>query len=297
MSIARLGYIGLSAQNPSDWVGFGEDLLGLQAETDAAGIVTLKMDDHPFRVTVEAGAEDKLAFIGWETEDAARYEAVLDRLNRAGCEVTAGDVAGAARREVTAYSTFSDPDGNPLEVYYGRTNLGKAFVSPQNVSEFLTGDMGLGHVVIPAPNTEQSRQFYKDVLGFGDSDDLTLPPPAEGAPEMRIVFMHADNPRHHSLALFNFPVPTGIVHLMFEVPSVDEVGACLDRITAAGVPLMATLGRHANDNMLSFYAIGPGGIAIEYGCEGAQHDWSTFTPTVSTVADVWGHAYQTPDLG
>ena len=152
--------------------------------------------------------------------------------------------------------------------------------------------MGLGHFVVPAPNIDETHAFYRDVLGFGQSDDLNLPAPAEGAPDMRIVFLHVDNPRHHSLALFNMPVPSGIVHLMFEVPSLDEVGACLDRVNGAELPLMATLGRHCNDNMVSFYVVAPGGIAVEYGYDGLQLDWATFEPTKSTEADVWGHVYQ-----
>jgi 3,4-dihydroxy-9,10-secoandrosta-1,3,5(10)-triene-9,17-dione 4,5-dioxygenase len=292
MAIARLGYLGLSAQDPAAWGPFGTDLLGLMSVAGDGEGVFLKMDDHPFRLMVEKGDEDKLACAGWEVDDAAAYEETVAALEASGATVTRGDEAGAKRRCVTEFCVSADPAGNPIEIYHGRTNVGETFESPQGVSRFLTGDMGLGHVVVPAPNQDETHTFYRDVLGFGDSDDLTLPPPAEGAPEMRIVFMHAANPRHHSLALFNFPVPTGVVHLMFEVPTIDEVGACLDRVTAAGVPLMATLGRHCNDNMLSFYAIGPGGIAVEYGCDGLQLDWETFEPTKSIVADIWGHEYQ-----
>ncbi len=292
MAVARLGYIGLSSQDPAAWIPFAGDLLGLMAASGDDGSVRLKMDEHPFRVIVEPGDADQLAYAGWEVDDEAAYRQTLAELEAAGVEVAAGDAEGAGRRCVTEYASAADPAGNPFDIYYGRTDVGAAFESPQGVSGFITGDMGLGHLVVPAPNTDETHEFYKSLLGFGDSDDLTLPPPAEGAPEMRVVFMHAANPRHHSLALFNMPVPTGIVHLMFEVPTIDEVGAALDRVTQAGVPLMATLGRHLNDNMLSFYAIGPGGIAVEYGCDGLQIDWDEFTPTKSTVADVWGHEYQ-----
>ena len=58
---------------------------------------------------------------------------------------------------------------------------------------------------------------------------------------------------------------------------------------------MSTLGRHCNDNMLSFYVFGPGGIAVEYGCEGKTFDWDSFTPTESTVGDFWGHQYVLPE--
>ncbi|MDH3336468.1 MAG: VOC family protein [Gammaproteobacteria bacterium] len=292
MAVARLGYIGISSQDPDAWNAFGSDLLGLMSVKGPGDGVYLKIDDHPYRIIVNKGAEDRLACMGWEVEDAAAYEHTIAALQAAGTPVEHGDDAGAVERSVSAYCSAADPAGNPLEIYHGRTNVGDAFESPQAVSRFLTGDMGLGHIVVPAPNTDETHAFYKDVLGFGDSDDLTLPPPAEGAPEMRVVFMHAANPRHHSLALFNLPNPTGIVHLMLEVPTIDEVGACLDRINRAGIPLLATLGRHCNDNMLSFYAISPGGIAVEYGCEGRQIDWQNFEATKTTVADVWGHEYQ-----
>lgn len=298
MAVARLGYLGLSSTDTSAWDRFATAQLGLMSVPGAAaavdGDVFLKMDDHPFRLFVEQGDEDRLVATGWELDGEDAYRAAIARLEAAGVSVTAGNEAGASRRCVTEYCSTTDPAGNPVELYHGRTGVGDAFESPAGVSKFLTGDMGLGHVVVPAPNIDETHAFYRDVLGFGDSDDLTLPPPAEGAPEMRIVFLHAANPRHHSLALFNMPVPTGIVHLMFEVTSLDEVGACLDRVTAAELPLMATLGRHCNDNMVSFYVVGPGGIAVEFGYDGLQLDWSTFEPTKSTQADFWGHAYQPP---
>ena len=291
MAIARLGYLGLATQDPQAWMTFGTELLGAMSVEGEGDGVFLKIDDHPFRLVVEKGEEDKLAFAGWEVDDAAAYEKTIAALEAYGATVTRGDEAGAKKRCVTEYCVSSDPAGNPFEVYYGRTNVGEPFESPQGVSGFVTGDMGMGHYVVPAPNQDETHEFYKTVLGFGDSDDLTLPPPAEGAPDMRIRFMHAGNPRHHSLALFNFPVPSGVVHLMFEVQTLDDVGRCMDRMAAADVPLMATLGRHHNDKMVSFYPIGPGGFAVEYGFDGLQLDLDTFEATKSTVADTWGHVY------
>mgnify|MGYP005991471965 FL=1 len=116
----------------------------------------------------------------------------------------------------------------------------------------------------------------------------------EGAPEARVYFMHADNPRQHSLALYNHPHPAGVVHIMVEVESLDEVGRALERVKHAGLPLFATLGRHVNDNMCSFYVMAPGGIAVEYGYDGLLIDWDDYTPTVSTVGDLWGHEYNVP---
>jgi len=80
--------------------------------------------------------------------------------------------------------------------------------------------------------------------------------------------------------------------MIFEVPDIDTVGQCLDRVQQAEIPLMATLGRHENDNALSFYMFAPGGIGVEYGCEGKLIDYKNYKPTQSTLGDIWGHAYE-----
>ena len=295
MSVSSLGYIAITAQDLPAWEKFGTEILGMMlSDRSDDSCLYFRMDDHPSRLIVEQGEEDKLAGVGWEFDDQASFQAMCEKLGSAGVEVCAGVEDLAQRRNVTEIGLGTDPAGNPFEIYYQRTGLQDDFVSAADVSRFVTDDMGMGHVVLPAPNTDETHDFYKSVFGFGDSDNLTLPPAVEGAPEMNIRFMHACNPRHHSLALFNYPVPTGIVHLILEVGSIDEVGACLDRVQKAGYPLMSTLGRHCNDNMVSFYVVGPGGIAVEYGYDGVRIDWQNYQPTVSTVGDFWGHEYVPP---
>lgn len=295
--VISLGYIKLLSPEISAWREFGVDVLGLMLNENQSNEDTLvfRMDDHPSRLVIEKHDQNTLGTIGWELQDEAAWLACIDALKAAGCEVQVGDETGAAVRNVKAFAMSADPAGNPFEIFHTRTGLANDFESPTGV-RFVTGDMGMGHGVLPAPNTDEVHNFYRDVLGFGDSDNLVLPPPAEGAPQMNVRFMHAANPRHHSLALFNFPHPLGLVHLILEVQSMDEVGACLDRVEQAGYPLMATLGRHCNDQMVSFYVFSPGGFAVEYGYDGLQIDWQNFVPTESTQGDIWGHQYVTPEV-
>jgi 3,4-dihydroxy-9,10-secoandrosta-1,3,5(10)-triene-9,17-dione 4,5-dioxygenase len=84
--------------------------------------------------------------------------------------------------------------------------------------------------------------------------------------------------------------------MMVEVGSMDEVGKAMDRVKQAGLPYLATLGRHVNDNMCSFYVLAPGGIAVEYGYDGLLIDWENHVPTVSTEGDLWGHEYHFPGV-
>ena len=104
-------------------------------------------------------------------------------------------------------------------------------------------------------------------------------------------FMHCNNPRHHSLGLYQGEHPSGLIHFMLEVVDVDEVGYGLDRALNADTHISASLGRHSNDRMLSFYMRTPGGFEVEYGCQGWQVDWKTFVPTTSEIPSFWGHKF------
>lgn len=294
MKISALGYVRLRMRDPSEWLRFGEAVLGFVGETAADGGVQLRMDSAPFRYLVEKGDEDRFLAAAWQCQDQIQYEGFMEALAGAGALSGEGSEEEAERRGVIQVAFAEDPSGNAFEIYHGRTG-GAPFSSPIEGVEFLTEPMGMGHVVLPAPQFETTVAFYKDLLGFGLSDDLRLPPPAEGAPEQHLNFLHADNPRHHSLGLYNYQVPSGVAHIMAEANSLDSVGHCLDRVKAAGQPIVASLGRHWNDGMVSFYFLAPGGIPMEYGYDGRQcQDWTGFEPTSGVVADLWGHEYNFP---
>jgi 3,4-dihydroxy-9,10-secoandrosta-1,3,5(10)-triene-9,17-dione 4,5-dioxygenase len=79
---------------------------------------------------------------------------------------------------------------------------------------------------------------------------------------------------------------------MFEAADFDEVGYAMDRREANGVQLTATLGRHANDHMVSFYMATPSGFPVEFGAEGRViDDWSKYPAFHSTVPSFWGHDF------
>jgi 3,4-dihydroxy-9,10-secoandrosta-1,3,5(10)-triene-9,17-dione 4,5-dioxygenase len=167
-------------------------------------------------------------------------------------------------------------------------------VSPYG-HRFVTEEQGLGHVVLTTRDDVESLHFYRDVLGFKLRDSMRLPPqlvgkPADGPPVWLRFF--GVNPRHHSLAFMPGETPSGIVHLMMEVGSSDDVGLCLDRALRRKVPMSATLGRHVNDKMLSFYMKTPGGFDIEFGCEGYEvTDDDRWVARESTAVSLWGHDF------
>jgi len=294
MGIRSLGYVVIETRDLEAWRRYGTEVLGLaEAPSDEPGTLKLRLDNRPFRFLIKSGEAERLTAAGWEFASKAAYEAGLAALREAGITVTAASAAEAASRSVYELARCTDPVGNGLELYWGRFEDFQRFISPVGVKGFVTGDMGLGHVVLPAPAPyfDAVQDFYSKLLGFGLSDEQSFNFPG-GPPEgLRVHFFHAENPRHHSIAFCEIPAESGLFHLMLEVHDVDDVGRCMDRAERHEVKTTASLGRHTNDGMLSVYLATPSGFEIEYGCEGWQFDWSKFVPTRSLAPDFWGHRY------
>jgi 3,4-dihydroxy-9,10-secoandrosta-1,3,5(10)-triene-9,17-dione 4,5-dioxygenase len=255
------------------------------------------MDDFPARLVIVPGSRDRLLATGWEVAGPAELAAVRRALADAGVAVKAGDPGELAARRVTELLRFDDPAGNAVEVFCGAALEHRPAVSPYG-NRFVTGDMGLGHVVLPVPGAaDTALAFYTEVLGFRLRDSMRMP--AEflggkpGDPPVWFRFLGCC-PRHHSLALAPMPAEAGIVHLMIEVAALDDVGRALDRCARRGGPVSASLGRHANDLMVSFYVRTPGGFDIEYGTDGRLVDDATWVTRETTAVSLWGHTFVGP---
>jgi 3,4-dihydroxy-9,10-secoandrosta-1,3,5(10)-triene-9,17-dione 4,5-dioxygenase len=293
--IRSLGYLRIEATDVPAWREYGLKVLGLiegVAGKDPNALY-LRMDDFPARLVIVPGSRDRLSAAGWETANAEGLAAVRERLERAGVAYKEGTPAELADRRVDELIRFDDPSGNTLEVFHGAALEHRRVVSPYG-HRFVTGEQGLGHVVLSTHDDEAALRFYRDVLGFRLRDSMRLPPqlvgrPADGAPAWLRFF--GCNPRHHSLAFLPMPTPSGIVHLMVEVENTDDVGLALDRALRRKVPMSATLGRHVNDQMLSFYMKTPGGFDVEFGTEGRQVDDERWIARESTAVSVWGHDF------
>jgi 3,4-dihydroxy-9,10-secoandrosta-1,3,5(10)-triene-9,17-dione 4,5-dioxygenase len=78
---------------------------------------------------------------------------------------------------------------------------------------------------------------------------------------------------------------------MLEVGRLEDVGRCYDRVRKQKVPISATLGKHTNDKMTSFYMQTPGGFDLEYGWDGLVIDPDTWVATTTTKVSDWGHKW------
>jgi 3,4-dihydroxy-9,10-secoandrosta-1,3,5(10)-triene-9,17-dione 4,5-dioxygenase len=292
--ISSLGYLRFSSADPGAWREFGTRVLGMtEGRGPDPAAVYLRMDDLPARLVIVPGATEALLACGWEVADETALAKVASALDGAGVAVKAGDAGELADRRVGRLLHCEDPSGNVLEIFCGAALDNRPSFSPYG-NRFITGDQGLGHVVLPGSDDEATLAFYTDLLGFRLRDSMRLPgeffgkPAGSGPVWMRFL---GCCPRHHSLALAPMNPDTGIVHLMIEVASLDDVGRALDRCGRRGAPVSSTLGRHANDRMVSFYVQTPGGFDIEYGTDGLTVDDGTWVSRETTAVSLWGHVF------
>ena len=290
IDIRGLSYFVAESTDPVQWQRYAQDVLGMMVSEAPTGGVYVKMDERPFRMLVVPGGESRYLASGWELASERAFNAAIETLDQADVTWRLGSAEQCDQRGVQALLHVTDPSGNHHELSWGHRSDCQPFVSPQGVPGFITGDMGLGHTVLPAPNFDATLAFAKEVLGFELSDIFNFRPDPS-APPIRIHFLHCKNSRHHSLALAEYPVPSGCVHVMVEVESMTEVGRAYDRSIAHNVPQSATLGQHLNDRMTSFYMKTPSGFDLEYGYGGLLVDWQEHSAFEFTRVSLWGHDF------
>jgi 3,4-dihydroxy-9,10-secoandrosta-1,3,5(10)-triene-9,17-dione 4,5-dioxygenase len=277
--IRNLSYIGFITPASEEWRTFGPEILGAQLTADGPdGAVRLRVDRAPWRIALHPGERDELAYLGWDI--GTDLEDATDRIAGAGIAVHRN--VHTRERPAEEVATFWDPFGFRHEL---ATSLGhgEPFEPGREMSGFVTGDQGLGHVVLIVPDLDYAVAFYTTVLGFELSDSI------ETFLSLRFLHCPGHASRHHTLALACVPGMTGLHHLMLEVADMDDVGRAYDVVRQRDLRLAMDLGRHTNDLMTSFYVRSPSGFEIEYGTGGVLVDDRTWEVATYDSGSIWGH--------
>ena len=224
--VRQLGYVGSTATDLAAWRAYTVEVLGFEITPDSSDeTLYLRVDDHHHRIAVHAGDSDDVAYVGWEVADPTELAAMVERIEAAGVATKQGTVAEINVRCVLDLAWFECPyTGVRTEVFIGpEVHFQPPFHPTRPIGGFVTGDQGLGHLVLYAPDLADAERFYAEVLGFATSDRVIVPGMGQIA-----AFMHC-NSRHHSLGLMGIPgTPRRIQHVMFETLDIDTVGTTYD---------------------------------------------------------------------
>jgi len=293
IDIKSMGYVRVASTDLDAWRTFAGKVLGL-AETRGPSEDSLyyRIDEVAARLMVFPAESDHLACTGWELADHQALQDAREHLEKAGVQVEDGTPDELDERRVQELIRFTDPFDNVFELFHGIAYERRPVVPPYG-ARFVTGEQGMGHVVIPVSDDVEALRFYRDTLGFRLRDSMSMPGEFVGKEPGSKVWLRflGVNPRHHSLAFLPMPNPSRCVHIMLEVEELDDVGRALERVRKHNAPLSATLGRHMNDEMVSFYVRSPGGFDIEFGTDGLTVDDRRWVARESTAVSYWGHEF------
>ncbi|HEV7679821.1 MAG TPA: VOC family protein [Candidatus Dormibacteraeota bacterium] len=117
----------------------------------------------------------------------------------------------------------------------------------------------MNHAVLYVRDAQVTAAFYEGLLDFSRVID-----------DPRFVFMRANaSPNHHDVAFFTVGAQAadsgaghssvGLYHVAWEVPTLDDLVACRDRLVAAG----ALVGASDHGANKSLYAKDPDGLEFE----------------------------------
>lgn len=293
---ARMGYALVESLKLEDWLRFARDALGMDVQMQGDTLIG-RLDQHARRLVISRGPLEDVAALGYEIEDQASLDIVLQRLQQKGVEVETGEARGAALRGVEQYWRCIGPKGLPIEFYL--TPLLSDAPLSMLASGYVTGSAGMGHVAITSRRPEAMLGFWQEILDARVSDDI----------EQRMSGLMLDirflrlNERHHSVAVACTrgrrmdPIRTRIQHMNIQCATLEDMTAAYQRCRQLGYRIMMGVGQHTNDRELSFYVESPSGFEIEYGWSPIAVDEENWQPTLHQGISTWGHKPLEHNLG
>ena len=137
--------------------------------------------------------------------------------------------------------------------------------------------MRIGHVVLKVRDLDRSLAFYRDLLGFQVSSEMSNV----------MIFLTATGQNHHDLGLLRVgdqapsPLATsvGLYHLAVQLPDMDAVRAAHALLSERG--LLKGAADHGVSR--SVYTADPDGNEIELYCDAPREEWEGRVHEMMTV--------------
>ncbi len=135
----------------------------------------------------------------------------------------------------------------------------------------------IGHVVLKVRDLDRALGFYRDVLGFRVSSEMSNV----------MIFLTATGDNHHDLALLRVgdsapsPLPNavGLYHVAIQLADWDAVKAARTALSERG--LLKGTADHGVSR--SLYTADPDGNEIELFCDAPREEWEGRVNEVMTV--------------
>lgn len=228
IEVRALGYVVVEATRVDAWCRYAQDMLGMQALDTPDGAPYLKMDERDFRYLIVPGNADCYHASGWELADAAAFDAACAALQRAGIEPIRATRDEAALRRVRAMVWREDPSGNRHELYWRALRLPPLRVAARRAAlrhrQHGPRPRGAAGAAVRRDRRIRARRARLRAVRHLPRLPREIHARSGGTGEAHPLHALPQRaPSQHRL--FEMAAPSGCVHVMAEVDSMDESAA------------------------------------------------------------------------
>jgi catechol 2,3-dioxygenase-like lactoylglutathione lyase family enzyme len=240
--VRRIAHASFETPDIERQVAYYTQILGLTlvARNEEAAYLASTLDHHS--VVLRHGSEPRCTRIAFQLAPDADLDGFERQVAEQGIRTTR---KSDPEPSIPVLISFTDPKGTVMEVFREREFAGQRYQAQGIVPH------RLGHVAFHVEDVQKAARFYREVLGFRDSDWMAD----------FFAFLRC-GPDHHTINL----VETGKVklhHLAFEVRDWSHLQTACDFLSLNGYPLIWGPGRHGIGHNLFAYHRNPDGQIIE----------------------------------
>jgi catechol-2,3-dioxygenase len=269
VDVKRLSHAAIKVRDLAAQEAFYTEMVGLgKTAQDAAGRSYLRCNAAHHALVLVPDAERGLDHLALDVGTPAALRDAAAALTQADVPFEPGPAGEPGHGESLR---LRDPDGFVVELVAGLADAAPSYgvrcVQPRKI----------GHVTLLVQDAKRTAAFYRDVLGFRESNWVA------GS----FVWMRC-NPDHHGLAFAEAGGRIGLHHVAFEVLNFGELAQQADHLMRHGYRILYGPGRHGPGNNQFEYFRDREGNIIEFMCDIEQiWDDSAFVPRVWDPNGLW----------
>ncbi|HEY8694266.1 MAG TPA: VOC family protein [Chloroflexota bacterium] len=274
--VTKLAHVALGALDMNKQAEFYVERWGLDRIDEHGGQLFLR-GDCPQHHIVELNASGKsgIDHVALEVASADDVERAADFLSGQGVEIVTPPTK-ELEPGIAKSMRVRDPEGNVVELVAGVDTVTDAYGSRD------VKPKGLNHVVLWAKDMPAMETFYRDTLGFQQSDAIA-----------NFMTFWRCNANHHSIALCPAREgQTGLHHAAFDTKDWQEFMSAVFWMGERGVQRFWGPGRHTAGNNLFSYYHDPEGNTVEWTSEVEQITDPNYVAPLRQpgpkVTDQWG---------
>ena len=273
--VTEIRYVGYGVPDLAAERAFYTDQWKLIEAGEQEGMIHFAAEggDEGYVVRLRENADKRVDVIALAADSRLDVDTLHEKVVTAGCKIIFAPKDLPTLGGGYGFRFFS-PDGLPFEI---SSEVGRR--TPRQLSRWEGIPQKISHIVLHSPDHQAMVRFFVDVLGFKLSDWLGD----------FMAFLRC-NSAHHRLAIL--PGPPCLNHVAYDMLSVDDMMAGINRLKQKGTDIRWGPGRHTAGNNTFSYFTTPAGFAVEYTSELEDVDFHTHEAQVHIpgpkVMDQWG---------